>query len=113
MLIYISAAVVAILDFKYAPRTQNLCWLFRYILINKTTSIFSFYIFRQCTYIVFILPCTKPKQLTNCLKRAETDIVLSVLEAISLCSFSLILRALHYKQHIPVDNLWFEIWICL
>jgi hypothetical protein len=25
MLIYISAAVVAILDFKYAPRTQNLC----------------------------------------------------------------------------------------
>ena len=30
-------------------------------------------------------------------------------EATSLCSFSLILRALHYKQQIPVDNLWFEI----
>ena len=26
----------------------------------------------------------------------------------SLCSFSLILRALHYKQQIPVDNLWFD-----
>ena len=23
------------------------------------------------------------------------------------------LRALHYKQQIPVNNLWFEIWICL
>jgi hypothetical protein len=34
-------------------------------------------------------------------------------EATRLCSFSLILRALHYKQQIPVDNLWFEIWICL
>jgi hypothetical protein len=28
-------------------------------------------------------------------------------EATSLYSFSLILRALHYKQQIPVDNLWF------
>jgi hypothetical protein len=34
-------------------------------------------------------------------------------EPTSLCSFSLILRALHYKQQIPVDNLCFEIWICL
>ena len=29
-------------------------------------------------------------------------------EATSLYSFSLILRALHYKQQIPVDNLWFD-----
>ena len=39
-------------------------------------SAIEFYIFRQCTYIVFILPCTKPKQLANCLKRAETSVVL-------------------------------------
>ena len=37
---------------------------------------------RKCTYIVFILQCfiVKKKQLANCLKRAETDIVLSVLD---------------------------------
>jgi hypothetical protein len=37
---------------------------------------------RQCTYIVFILQCliVKKKQLANCLKRAEADIVLSVLD---------------------------------
>jgi hypothetical protein len=29
-------------------------------------------------------------------------------EPTSLCSFSLILRALHYKQQIPAYNLWFD-----
>ena len=44
---------------------------------------------RKCTYIVFILQCfiVKKKQLANCLKRAETDIVLSVLD-VRACSVS-------------------------
>jgi hypothetical protein len=34
------------------------------------------YIYRQCTYIVFILQCQKsPKELLNCLKRAETTVI--------------------------------------
>ena len=38
------------------------------------------YIFRQCTYIVSIAP----KKLSNCLKRAETSVVLIVFDCV-LC----------------------------
>jgi hypothetical protein len=48
-----------------------------WVLMLRTVFIFP----RQCTYIVLILQClVVKKQLANCLKRAETDIVLSVLD---------------------------------
>jgi hypothetical protein len=66
--------VLCIISNKYQLIIFGLKYEFVYIHVLKM---------RQCTYIVFILQCLivkKKKQLANCVKRAETDIVLSALD---------------------------------
>jgi hypothetical protein len=43
-----------------------------------------FDIFKRFTYIVFILQCQKKTKMLNCLKRAETSIILTIFDGV-LC----------------------------
>jgi len=46
----------------------------------------NYIIFRNCTYIVFILQCQKAKTIQNCLRKAETSVVLMVFMVPSVTS---------------------------
>ena len=56
----------------------------RVFLICFAASRNELYIFRQCTYIVSIVLFQKPQRNSNCLKRAETSVVLIVFDCV-LC----------------------------
>jgi hypothetical protein len=86
-------------SFRKADRKAN---LWRAFLSYFTASANEFYIFRQWTYIVFILQCQKknPNQQQNCLISAEISVVLIVflwcpLRSPRICTVTVPTVALH------------------